>query len=287
MSTDASDGDDRHPMGLVTDHAEWKPLLATLETEGIPTSAATIQQEHRWDKETARYFMGTHIQLEIRDARTWAMNESERIGLEAKLRAAAPPEWNGPDLVIVWRRPVAVEWAAAWLDGIDKLWRDWRRRRISDDAFEDARQALSVLHRRVWDEAEDHGQLLPKIGEVLAEARQHLPAARQVPALPPGQVGVAEVIDVLRRIANGSALPQVVFPANGWRHLFHAVGEFTMHGWSIAAFKRNFGMKYVQAARSPDGRTGDYGTFASREGNPFSLLEDDEQDAICEILEGL
>jgi len=44
-------------------------------------------------------------------------------------------------------------------------------------------------------------------------------------------------------------------------------------------------MKYVQGARSPDGRTGDYETFAAREGNPFSLLEDEEQDAICEILE--
>jgi hypothetical protein len=58
-------------------------------------------------------------------------------------------------------------------------------------------------------------------------------------------------------------------------------------GWSIEAFKRNFGMKYVQEVRAPDGRTGDYQSFAAREGNPFSLLEDDEQDAICEILERL
>jgi hypothetical protein len=210
-----------------------------------------------------------------------------RIGLEAKLRAAAPPEWNGPDLVILWRRPVAGEWAAAWLDAIDKLWREWRRRRIADDAFEDAREALSVLHRRVWDEAEDHGPLLPKIGEILAEARRHPPPARQFPPLPPGQVDVAEVMDVLRRIASGSARPQVVFPAKGWKHLWHGVGEFTLDGWSIEAFKRNFGMKYVQEVRAPDGRTGDYETFAAREGNPFSLLDDDEQDAICEILERL
>jgi hypothetical protein len=39
--------DDRHSMGLVTDHAEWKPVLAALESEGIPASAATIQREHR------------------------------------------------------------------------------------------------------------------------------------------------------------------------------------------------------------------------------------------------
>lgn len=60
-----------------------------------------------------------------------------------------------------------------------------------------------------------------------------------------------------------------------------------MNGWSIAAFKRDFGMKYVQEVRAPDGRNGDYKAFAAREGNPFSLLEDDEQDIICEILERL
>jgi hypothetical protein len=285
MSAGALDEDDRHSMGIVTEHTEWKPVLAALEAEGIPASAAAIQQQHRWDQEAVRYFMGPHVEIEIRDARTWAMNESERIELEAKLRAAVPPEWNGPDLAIVWRRPVAGEWAAAWIDAIDKLWREWRRRRITDSAFEDARKALSVLHRRVWDEAEDHGPLLPKIGEILAEARRHPPAVRQFPPLPPGQVDVAEVMGVLRRIANGSARPQVVFPANGWTLLWHGVGELTMDGWSIEAFKRNFGMKYVQEARAPDGRTGDYKSFAAREGNPFMLLEDDEQDAICEILE--
>lgn len=287
MSTGASDDDDHHSMGLVTDHAEWKPLLAALESEGIPASAATIQQEHRWDQEAVRYFMGPHVKIEIRDARTWAMNESERSGLEAKLRAAAPPERNGPDLVIAWRRPVAGEWANAWLDAINKLWREWHRRRIADDAFKDAREALSVLHRRVWDEAEDHGPLLPKLSEILTEARRHPPAARRFPPLPPGQVDVAEVMNVLLRIANGFARPQVVLPATGWQHLWHGVGEFTVNGWAIEAFKRNFGMEYVQEVRAPDGRTSDYKAFAAREGDPFSLLEDDEQDVICEILERL
>jgi hypothetical protein len=104
--------------------------------------------------------------------------------------------------------------------------------------------------------------------------------------LPLGQVDVAKVMDVLRRIASGSARPQVVSPADGWKRLYHGIGEFIVDGWSIQAFKCNFGMKYVQEARAPDGRTGDYESFAAREGNPFSLLEDDEQDAISEILEG-
>ncbi|TFV30961.1 hypothetical protein E4K66_32795 [Bradyrhizobium frederickii] len=102
MGTSALEDDDRHSMGLVTDHAHWKPVLVALES-GIPASATTIQQEHRWDQQAARYFMGPHVKIEIRDARTWAMSEPERIALEARIRAATPPEWNGPDLVIAWR----------------------------------------------------------------------------------------------------------------------------------------------------------------------------------------
>jgi hypothetical protein len=50
-------------------------------------------------------------------------------------------------------------------------------------------------------------------------------------------------------------------------------------------WRLDFMREYVQEVRAPDGRTGDYESFAAREGNPFSLLDDDEQDAICEILE--
>lgn len=46
-------------------------------------------------------------------------------------------------------------------------------------------------------------------------------------------------------------------------------------------------MKYVQSVRASDGRTDDYDYFEEREGNPFHLLADDEQDAICDVLETL
>jgi hypothetical protein len=36
-----------------------------------------------------------------------------------------------------------------------------------------------------------------------------------------------------------------------------------------------------------DGRTGDFKSFAARDGNAFSLLADEEQDAMYEILERL
>ncbi|WP_027526725.1 hypothetical protein [Bradyrhizobium sp. Ec3.3] len=69
---------------------------------------------------------------------------------------------------------------------------------------------------------------------------------------------------VLRRAADGSTRPQIVQPANGWKHLYHGVGEFRVDGWTMEAFKRSFGMKYVQEARAPDGRTGSYESFAAR-----------------------
>lgn len=272
-------------MGLVTDRPEWKPLLAGLESEGVPASAATIRQVQTWDEKARHLVLEPNIELEIRDERTWVMGTPERRELERKLRTAVPQQWDGPDLHFIWARPVAVEWADAYLDTIDKLWREWRRRRVSVDAFEEARDALSELHDRVWDRAEDHGPLLPKMAEILAEARLHPPGTEELPPLPDGQVAVAEVMEVLRRIAGGAARPEIVRPADGWKHLYHAIGEFRVEGWSIEAFKRNFGMKYVQEARSPDGRIGTFETFQAREGNPFSLLEDDEQDAICELFE--
>lgn len=69
------------------------------------------------------------------------------------------------------------------------------------------------------------------------------------------------------------------------KHLWHGVGDFEVDGWTIEAWKRNCGMKYVHSARAPDGRTSNYKHFKAREGNPFSLLEDAEQDAICDVLE--
>lgn len=278
---------DRCSMGLVTDRPEWKPLLVELEDGRIPASAATIRQEQRWDEQARHLVPEPRIEIEIRDERTWAMGASEREEFERKLRVAVPRQWDGPDLHFIWARPVAVEWADAYLDTINKLWREWRRRRVTNDAFEAAREALSELHDRVWDQAEDHEPLLTRMAEILAEARHHPPEVEGLPPLPADQVAVGEVMDLLRLVAKGSARPEVIFPVHGWKHLYHGVGEFRVEGWSIKAFKRNFGLKYVQEARSPDGQIGTYETFRAREGNPFSLLEDHEQDAICEALEGL
>jgi hypothetical protein len=100
-------------------------------------------------------------------------------------------------------------------------------------------------------------------------------------------VAVGEVVAVLRRILSGDAVPKLVSPKSGWKHLIHSIGEFAVDGWTIHAFKRNEGVKYVDKAVAPDGRTGNFDLFSSREGEPIDLLEDDEQDRLDAIIEAL
>lgn len=276
-----------HTLGLVTDRTEWKPLLAAAEAAGISAWAVTIQQEHIWDEDTCRNRLGPKIEVEIRHDRTWSMDEAGRAALERTLRAAAPPHWNTPAMRFLWRKPIPSEWGSAWLDAIDKLWRDWHRRRISDDSLWSAHDKIYGLHDRVSDDAEDHRPLMALLAETLAEARRHPPSPKYLPPLRPDQIGVAEVMTVLRRIASGAVRPRVIYPADGWGHVWHSIGEFEVDDWVIEAFKRTSGMKYVQSVRAPDGRTADYDYFEEREGNPFHLLEDDEQDAISDVLDAL
>jgi hypothetical protein len=279
--------DTPHSMGLVTDHPEWKPLLVKLEELCVPAASATVRREFLSSADGRSFRLGSRIEVEIRDPLTWAMTASERLTLEEKLRLAVPPDLNGPDLRVRWTRPVDGRFAAAYLEAVHKLWREWRRRRVSLEAFHDAEDALHGLHRRVWDEAEDPEPLMLRFEEILAEARRHSPARRELPPLPAAQVSVSEVMEVLRHVATGESRPELVQPKDGWKHLQHTCGEFRVDGWTIEAFRRDRGMKYVQQALAPDGRSGNYASFAAREGNPFNLLEDDEQDAICDVLEKL
>jgi hypothetical protein len=276
-----------YSMGLVTDHPEWKPLLMKLEELGVPAASATVRREFRSTADGRSFSLGSRIEVEIRDPLTWAMTAPERLAFEAKLRPAVPLDLNGPDLHVRWTRPVDGRFAEAYLDAIHKLWREWRRHGVSVEAFRDAEDALHNLHRRIWNEAQDPEPLMPRFEEILAEARRHSPTPRELPPLPAAQVSVSEVMTVLRRVANGEIRPELVEPKDGWQHLQHTWGEFRVDGWMIEAFRRDYGMKYVQRALAPDGRSGDYASFAAREGNPFNLLEDDEQDAICAILETL
>lgn len=113
------------------------------------------------------------------------------------------------------------------------------------------------------------------------EAADTTTAAAPVAA---GEVGVEEVIDLLRRAIAGDAR---IVVERKWRDVWHTDGNFLIDGWRLSGFKRSYGIKYVSEAIAPDGRHGTYDGWSVREGNPVHLLSNDEQDALDEIMESL
>lgn len=273
-------------MGIVTDHENWRGLLVAGEAEGIPRSAFHIVQEHNRDPEAGRYWLGPDAEVDVCDWRTWNMTAAERADLELRLRRSVPAEWNTPRLVFNWRKPPALEFVRACSEVRDKLWRDLHRRTVSLDAYEAAVDRLGDIHRAVFDDAADHAPFMTELAEILSEARRHPAEQTEIPPPAPGEIEVEEVIAVLRKIIRREAIPRVIFPESGrWRELWHSIGEFEVDGWRIEAWKRNEGMNYVHLAVAPDGRKATYDDFEKREGNPYALLDNEEQDALDDILE--
>ncbi len=280
--------DHKHPpMSLVTNHKEFAPVRDTLAAFGIGSGDVVVERELSLVPGTSEFKIGRRIDIEIRSATAWVMTENQRGPIEDRLRDTVGRITSGADLHIAWCRPVEIEWVMACVNLRDRLSRDWHRRRIDDDAFHTAMDRFHELHDRVWNRFEEWRPLMPDLDAILAEARSHPTPQKELPPLPKGAVAVDEVVAVLRRILSGGAVPRLVSPKSGWKHLFHSIGEFTADGWTIHAFKRNEGVKYVDKAVSPDGRTGNFDFFASREGGPIDLLEDDEQDRLDAIMEGL
>jgi hypothetical protein len=274
-------------MGIVTDLPEWRPLLDAVAIEGIGRDCVIIKHRTLLDEGRPGHFKKTgDIDIEIRHPSTWTMDSEKRCGLEGRLRSAADPRWNGPGMKFHWRRPVPMEAVDVSLNAVDALWQDWNRRRIDDEAFKIAQQKLSDLHKRIWDDGEDWEPLAAEYGEILAEARLHPQPAKPLPPLPEGTVGVDEVMTVLRAIASGELVPKILTPAK-WIDVHHTIGVFEAGGWRLEAFRRSSGMKYVQAVTAPDGRIGKFEDFEAREGDPFCLLEDDEQDLVCAVLDAM
>jgi hypothetical protein len=67
----------------------------------------------------------------------------------------------------------------------------------------------------------------------------------------------------------------------------YPLGHFEIDGWEPRAFKRSYGIKYLDLAVAPDGRVGTYDSWSAREGNPVHLLSDDDQDRLDDIIEGI
>jgi hypothetical protein len=169
-------------------------------------------------------------------------------------------------------------------DHLDRIYRDLYRRLMDPEHFDRAfTQAISIL------QSENRGTLATEEAAarklaVHSEALRHRPPAREILPLPPDQVGVHEVMTLLRRAICGESRIEIERP---WREVFHTLGRVEIDGWRLTAFKRSHGIKYLDRAVATDGRVGTYDSWSAREGNPVHLLTDDEQDALDDLIEGI
>jgi hypothetical protein len=167
---------------------------------------------------------------------------------------------------------------------ISKIWRAWRRREMSDVGFQTATDAVYAA----FDER-DAGTLVgdalnARLDAILEEAKRSPPAPVVLPPLPADEVDVSEVMVLFRRVIAGEI---TVRTDVRWTQAYHDLGRFTIDGWWFAGFRRDWGIKHIVEALSPDKqRQSTWKDFEAREGNPFSLLTDDEQEAFCKLLEG-
>ncbi|RXH24205.1 hypothetical protein XH99_29530 [Bradyrhizobium nanningense] len=169
-------------------------------------------------------------------------------------------------------------------DVVSKLYRDMYRRLIDPDAFDAAfDRATAVLRASIAGKI-DCEEAITRLLAIRSEALRHPPPPREIAPLRADEVGVHEAMALLRRAIVGESHIELKYP---WAEVFHSYGQFAIEGWKLTAFKRNYGIKYLDAALSPDGRTGTYDSWQAREGNPVHLLLDEEQDRLDELIEGI
>ncbi|MBN9007153.1 MAG: hypothetical protein J0H40_17280 [Rhizobiales bacterium] len=170
-------------------------------------------------------------------------------------------------------------------DHVDRMWRDVYRRKIDGDhflraVFNNYIEELRKLNRGEVDEATAAARMLALHSEALC----HPPSPREIPPLPADEVGVDEVMALLRRAIAGEVRIVVAQP---WSDVCHTHGDLSIYGWRLTGFRRNYGIKYIESATSPDSRRGTRESWSAREGNPVYLLADDEQDALDDLIEKL
>ncbi|WP_238230208.1 DUF7693 family protein [Methylobacterium hispanicum] len=165
---------------------------------------------------------------------------------------------------------------------------EWRRRRISDEAYRFGTRRARDLYQAARSPVRDDDALLTEIGQIMpALLALPRPPSPELPPLPAGQVAVGEVVALLRRILAGSAEPAMVAPPLAWKQLYHSVGELRADGWLLRLFVRDGGLSYCQGVVAPDGRRAEHEEMDGREGEPVGLLEDDEQERLCALVDRL
>jgi hypothetical protein len=165
---------------------------------------------------------------------------------------------------------------------------EWRRGRISSEAF----RAGNARWRDLASPAVDGGrppheieaEIVRIMTEILALPK---PAPRLLPPLPKDRIAPAEVVSLYRRLLVGEAEARMLAPPSRWSNLWQAEGEIRIEGWTLRLAVRESGISYTAAATAPDGRHSDYEAFEAREGDPYALLEDDEQERLDAFVDRL
>lgn len=169
-------------------------------------------------------------------------------------------------------------------DVVGRLYRDTYRRLIDPDAFDAAfDRAIEILRASNAGKIERE-EAITRTLAIHSEALRHPPPPREIAPLRTDEVGVHEAMALLRRAIAGESLIELERP---WGAVFHSYGQFAIDGWRLTAFRRNCGIKYLDAALSPDGRIGTYASWQARERNPVHLLFDEEQDRLDDLIEAI
>jgi hypothetical protein len=166
---------------------------------------------------------------------------------------------------------------------------EWRRGRISSEAFRAGNARWQDLASLAVDGGRPPHEIEAESGRIMTEILAlPKPAPRLLPPLPKDRISPAEVVSLYRRLLVGEAEARMLAPPVRWSDLWQAEGEIRIEGWTLRLAVRESGISYTAAATAPDGRHSDYEAFEAREGDPYALLEDDEQqrlDAFVDRLE--
>ena len=164
----------------------------------------------------------------------------------------------------------------------DHIFRDLNRGRISSASFQRVRSEAYAILGRVRTGSIDRATAAGRMRAIHAEALRDPEPQHVIDPLRPDEVGVEEVVALLRRAIAGDAAIEV---ERAWKDVHHTYADFTIDGWHLVGYRRGYGIKYVDNVICPDGRTGTFSSFELREGNPVDLLENDEQDRLDDIIE--
>ncbi|MDT4868233.1 hypothetical protein FQZ97_1031840 [compost metagenome] len=101
----------------------------------------------------------------------------------------------------------------------------------------------------------------------------------------PPKISGHEVVHLLREAIAGRLEVRLDDPTNTWRSAYCGLVAFRVEGWRLQFFNDCGCLDYCDRAESPDGRTGAFDIWFDAGEEPVSLLSDNEQRALAELLD--